>query len=116
MVPVKHNELADASCLSRSSAALILKDLVDRGMIRTDYGSITILDGKALESELSERTALSRPGPADFSGAPRTAKGERADIGTACGEGPFTAHHVECCAQTGGPRRARRRYLTRSLR
>lgn len=54
MVPVTQHELADASCLSRSSAALILKDLGKRGMIRTDYRSITILDGKALESLLSE--------------------------------------------------------------
>ena len=54
VVPVTHHELADASCLSRSSAALILKELVERGVIRTDYGSITILDAEALESMLSE--------------------------------------------------------------
>ncbi|MFD0980027.1 Crp/Fnr family transcriptional regulator [Tropicimonas aquimaris] len=53
-VPVTQHELAEASCLSRSSAALILKDLVARGMIRTVYGSITILDAKALESVLFE--------------------------------------------------------------
>lgn len=53
-VPVTQHELAETSCLSRSSAALVLKDLATRGMIRTVYGSITILDGEALEAVMSE--------------------------------------------------------------
>jgi CRP-like cAMP-binding protein len=51
-VPVTQAELAEASTLSRSSASVVLKDLVQRGMIRTDYRSIAILDAKALEGLL----------------------------------------------------------------
>jgi CRP/FNR family transcriptional regulator, cyclic AMP receptor protein len=51
-VPVTQAELAEASTLSRSSATLILKDLVQLGMIRTDYRSIAILDSTGLEGLL----------------------------------------------------------------
>jgi CRP-like cAMP-binding protein len=51
-VPVTQAELAEASTLSRSSASVVLKDLAQRGMIRTDYRSIAILDPKALEGLL----------------------------------------------------------------
>lgn len=52
-VPVTQAELAEASTLSRSSAAVILKDLAQRGLIRTDYRTIAILDAKALDSILA---------------------------------------------------------------
>jgi CRP-like cAMP-binding protein len=51
-VPVTQAELAEASTLSRSSATVILKDLVQRGIIRTDYRSIAILDPTSLEGVL----------------------------------------------------------------
>jgi CRP-like cAMP-binding protein len=51
-VPVTQAELSEASTLSRSSATVILKDLVQRGMIRTDYRSIVILDPAGLEAVL----------------------------------------------------------------
>ncbi len=51
-VPVTQAELAEASTLSRSSAAVILKDLAKQGSIRTDYRSIAILDPTALEALL----------------------------------------------------------------
>lgn len=53
-VPVTQAELAEASTLSRSSAAVILKDLAQRGMIRTDYRSIAILEPESLEGLLAD--------------------------------------------------------------
>jgi len=53
-VPVTQAELAEASTLSRSSATVILKDLTQRGMIRTDYRSIAILDPTGLEGLLED--------------------------------------------------------------
>jgi CRP/FNR family transcriptional regulator, cyclic AMP receptor protein len=53
-IPVTQAELAEASTLSRSSATAILKDLAQRGMIRTDYRSLLILDPAALEHLLAE--------------------------------------------------------------
>jgi CRP/FNR family cyclic AMP-dependent transcriptional regulator len=53
-VAVTQVELAEASCLSRSSATAILRDLAQRGMIRTDYRTIKILDSRALEGCLAE--------------------------------------------------------------
>jgi len=47
-VAVTQLELAEASCLSRSSATAILRDLAQRGMISTDYRTIKILDSMAL--------------------------------------------------------------------
>lgn len=52
-VPMTQLELAEASCLSRSSAAAILKDLGGKGIVRTDYRSITILNAAALKGQLS---------------------------------------------------------------
>ena len=53
-VPLTHEELADACRLSRSSAAAILRDLVSRKVIQTEYRSIRIVDAKALEAGISE--------------------------------------------------------------
>lgn len=53
-IPVTHTELAEASRLSRSSVAALLQNLVLRKVIRTDYGSISILDAKALETVLAD--------------------------------------------------------------
>jgi CRP-like cAMP-binding protein len=52
-VPITQLELAEASCLSRSSAAVILKDLGDKGLIKTEYRTITILDAPALKELLA---------------------------------------------------------------
>jgi CRP/FNR family transcriptional regulator, cyclic AMP receptor protein len=52
-VPMTQLELAESSSLSRSSAAAIMKDLAARGLIRTDYRSIAILDADALTGLLS---------------------------------------------------------------
>jgi CRP/FNR family transcriptional regulator, cyclic AMP receptor protein len=48
-VPMTQLELAEASSLSRSSAAVIMKDLAGKGLVRTEYRSIAILDGPALK-------------------------------------------------------------------
>jgi CRP/FNR family transcriptional regulator, cyclic AMP receptor protein len=47
-VPVTQLELAETSCLSRSSAAVILKDLGEKGLVRAEYRSIAILDAARL--------------------------------------------------------------------
>lgn len=52
-VPITQLELAEASSLSRSSAAVILKDLGGRGLVKADYRSIVILDASALKELLS---------------------------------------------------------------
>jgi CRP-like cAMP-binding protein len=52
-VPITQLELAEASSLSRSSAAVILKDLGGRGLVKAEYRSITILDAVALKELLS---------------------------------------------------------------
>ena len=52
-VPVTQLELAEASSLSRSSAAVILKDLGSNGLVKAEYRSITILDAPALKDLLS---------------------------------------------------------------
>jgi CRP-like cAMP-binding protein len=52
-VPVTQLELAEASSLSRSSAAVILKELGDRGLVKAEYRSITILDAPPLKELLS---------------------------------------------------------------
>jgi CRP-like cAMP-binding protein len=52
-VPMTQLELAEASSLSRSSAAVIMKDLGDKGLVRTDYRSIAILDAPALKQLLT---------------------------------------------------------------
>ena len=51
-VPMTQLELAEASSLSRSSAAVIMKDLGDKGLIKTEYRSIAILDAPALKQQL----------------------------------------------------------------
>jgi DNA-binding transcriptional regulator LsrR (DeoR family) len=53
-VPVTQLELAEAASLSRSSAAVLLQELVQQRVIRTDYRMITILNAPALEQVLSE--------------------------------------------------------------
>ncbi|KJS44828.1 MAG: hypothetical protein VR71_04205 [Roseovarius sp. BRH_c41] len=53
-VAVSQLELAAASSLSRSSATEILRDLAQRGLIRTDYRTIAILDPAALKDLLSD--------------------------------------------------------------
>jgi CRP-like cAMP-binding protein len=53
-VAVTQVELAETSCLSRSSATAILRDLAQGGMIRTDYRTIEILDSRALEGCLAD--------------------------------------------------------------
>ena len=53
-VPVTQLELAEASSLSRSSAARILGDLARQGFIRTDYRTIAILDPGSLDSLLAK--------------------------------------------------------------
>jgi CRP/FNR family transcriptional regulator, cyclic AMP receptor protein len=52
-VPITQLELAEASSLSRSSAAVILKDLGDKGLVKAEYRSITIVDAPALKQQLS---------------------------------------------------------------
>jgi CRP-like cAMP-binding protein len=52
-VPVTQLELAEASSLSRSSAARILGDLARQGFIRTDYRTIAILDPDSLKALLA---------------------------------------------------------------
>jgi DNA-binding transcriptional regulator LsrR (DeoR family) len=52
-VPITQLELAEASSLSRSSAAVILKDLGDKGLVKAEYRSITIEDAPALKQQLS---------------------------------------------------------------
>jgi len=53
-VAVTQLELAEASSLSRSSTTAILRDLAQRGMIRTDYRTIKILNARALSECLAE--------------------------------------------------------------
>lgn len=52
-VPMTQLELAEASSLSRSSAAVIMKDLGDKGFVRTEYRSVAILDAQALKMLLT---------------------------------------------------------------
>jgi CRP/FNR family cyclic AMP-dependent transcriptional regulator len=52
-VPMTQLELAEASNLSRSSAAVIMKDLGDKGFVRTEYRSVAILDAQALKMLLT---------------------------------------------------------------
>jgi CRP-like cAMP-binding protein len=47
-VPMTQLELAEASNLSRSSSAVIMKDLSDKGFVRTEYRSVAILNAPAL--------------------------------------------------------------------
>jgi CRP/FNR family transcriptional regulator, cyclic AMP receptor protein len=52
-VPITQLELAEASSLSRSSAAAILKDMGSRGLVKAEYRSITILDAPGLTQLLA---------------------------------------------------------------
>jgi CRP-like cAMP-binding protein len=54
-IPITQLELAEASSLSRSSAAVILKDLGEQGLVRTEYRSITIMDAPALKQVLLDQ-------------------------------------------------------------
>jgi CRP/FNR family cyclic AMP-dependent transcriptional regulator len=47
-IPITHNELAEASCLSRSATAALLSNLSASGLISTEYGSISILNAEGL--------------------------------------------------------------------
>ncbi len=53
MVPITQLELAEASSLSRSSTAVILRDLGGKGLVKAEYRSITILDAPALTQLLA---------------------------------------------------------------
>jgi CRP-like cAMP-binding protein len=53
-LPLTQVELAEASSLSRSSATMILGALSRKGLIRTDYRTIVILDPEALKAMLAE--------------------------------------------------------------
>ena len=52
-VPITQLELAEASSLSRSSAAAVLKDLGSKGLVKAEYRSIAILDAPALKELLA---------------------------------------------------------------
>jgi CRP/FNR family transcriptional regulator, cyclic AMP receptor protein len=52
-VPMTQLELAEVSSLSRSSAAAIMRELAERGLVRTEYRSIVILDAAGLSQLLS---------------------------------------------------------------
>jgi CRP/FNR family cyclic AMP-dependent transcriptional regulator len=53
-VPMTQLELAETSSMSRSSAAAILRDLGGKGLIKTEYRSVTILDAQALKRLLED--------------------------------------------------------------
>jgi CRP/FNR family transcriptional regulator, cyclic AMP receptor protein len=51
-IPMTQIELAEASSLSRSSAAAIMKDLGEKALVKAGYRSITILDAPSLKDML----------------------------------------------------------------
>jgi CRP-like cAMP-binding protein len=54
-LPVTQAELADAANLSRNAANAIIRNLMEEGFIRTEYGGVVVLNADGLKQILSGR-------------------------------------------------------------